>query len=243
MKTSHFRFSEVFPDTPEFDAYLALRYQVFCAELNHVRNPHPGGGGICIETDRFDVVSRHWLAIDVATGSAAACCRLILPNPGGLSLESRYLVDHRPYPDASAETTAEISRMALAPAFRRRRTNLSMTAAESGIPDTLSPQCPGGSAALRYQPELMLGLFREMFLGTADAGITHAYAAMTSNFSRLLAMTGFPFLAAGPVNPNFSPPRRPYIISRSAVLRAFARHETFWAPCEEYAEPATSGMA
>jgi len=86
--------------------------------------------------------------------------------------------------------------------------------------------------AWRYRPELVLGMYREILLHTKDAGITHAYAAMTSNFGRLLMMSGFPFRPVGPLNTNYIPARRPYIISRSEILRRLAENKAFRTLCE-----------
>lgn len=217
METRYFRFVEVTPGMPEYETYLALRYEVFCAELHRIDDFTVTTTNNRIETDRFDLLSRHWLATHLETGQPAACCRLILPNAAGLSIAGRYTISENPYPDAQIEATAEISRMAIAPAFRRRHSDQGKPFA--GDPNDELPDRAPKERGRRHQPELVLGMYREIFLLAGETGITHAYAAMASNFSRILLMAGFPFVAIGPMNPAVEPPRRPYIISRDEIIR------------------------
>lgn len=216
METRYFRFVEVAPETPEYETYLALRYEVFCAELHRIEEFSKTSGDRRIETDRFDPVSRHWLATHLETGMPAACCRLILPNPYGLSIARRYEIEDYPYPGARADATAEISRMAIAPEFRRRHSDQGKPV--EGDPNEELPDRAPEEKGRRHQPELVLGMYREIFLLAGEIGMTHAYAAMASNYSRILLMAGFPFIAVGPMNRAVEPPRRPYIVSRDDII-------------------------
>jgi N-acyl amino acid synthase of PEP-CTERM/exosortase system len=219
MQTRYFRFVEVSPGTPDYETYLALRYEVFCAELNRVHEYIVGAHHRHIETDRFDAFSRHWLAFHIATGIPAACCRFILPNPGGLNVFGRYSVSEWPYPEAKPESTAEISRMAISAHFRRRHSDQGKPVAGDPNDELPARALDEPDERRRHQPELVLGMYREIFLLAGEIGITHAYAAMASNFSRLLLRAGFPFVPVGPVNPSVVPPRRPYLISRDEIVR------------------------
>lgn len=222
MQTHYFDFHEVQPGTAAYDDYLALRYDVFFAELHRVFLPEVAEGAPRRETDRFDPYSRHLLAVHRATGTPAGCVRLILPNLLGLNVHARYVLEENPYPEADPARIGEISRMAVSSRYRRREEDAGKPVA--GDPTREIPDGPSRDGERRRrQPELVLGMYREIVLLADRLGLTHAYAAMDATFSRLLLRIGLPFVPVGPVNPKVEPPRRPFIISRAALERELAR--------------------
>ena len=155
METTYFRFEEVLPGSPAYERYLEVRHDVFCTELGRVQ---PTGlsssNGRPIETDGYDVHSRHFVAYYKPDESVAGFVRVIMPNEKGLNVTPRYVIDHPlPYADATDDRIGEISRMAIAQHFRRRHS-------DQGKPiqgDPASEMAHGKDGLRRHQPELVLG--------------------------------------------------------------------------------------
>lgn len=76
-----------------------------------------------------------------------------------------------------------------------------------------------------HQPELVLGMYREVYQLCRQTGLDYCMAAMDNLFSRLLTRLGFPFVAVGPMNPNVLPARRVYIISATEIERMLGARE------------------
>lgn len=210
MDTNFFHFQEVLPGTADFDDYQEARYDVFCEELGRVeptgqfnRRGHP------IETDRYDAHSRHFIARHKESGIVAGFMRVIMPNPLGLNVMDRYTIDFPADYRVSKGTLGEISRLAVTPRFRRRHEDEGKPV--QGDPETEMRMRPEGMR--QHQPELVLGLYREVYHLSQRENIDFFVAAMDRRFSRLLNTLGFPFMAAGPVNEHVSPPRRVYLLS------------------------------
>jgi len=218
METTYFRFDEVTPGTPEYERYLEARHEVFVAELNRVEETGlTSSNGQPIETDHYDATSRHFLAIHKPSGSVAGFVRVILPSDVGLNVTPRYVIDRPlPYPDATDDRIGEISRMAIAPHYRRRHE-------DKGKPYQGDPESEMSGKAegfRRHQPELVLGLYREVYTLCRKVGLDYCVAAMDCHFSRVLMGLGFPFVAVGPVNEKVQPPRRVYLVSAAEMERS-----------------------
>ena len=223
METTYFRFEEVLPGSPAYERYLEVRHDVFCTELGRVQ---PTGlsssNGRPIETDGYDVHSRHFVAYYKPDESVAGFVRVIMPNEKGLNVTPRYVIDHPlPYADATDDRIGEISRMAIAQHFRRRHS-------DQGKPiqgDPASEMAHNKDGLRRHQPELVLGMYREIYQLCKGIGIGYCVAAMDSHFSRLLIALGFPFMPVGPVNEGVSPPRRVFLISALEIERSLGARE------------------
>ncbi len=222
MDTNYFHFEEVLPGTDGFDDYQEARYDVFCEELGRVeptgqfnRRGHP------IETDRYDEHSRHFIARHKQSGIVAGFMRVIMPNPLGLNVFDRYTINEPlPY-GVHLDQIGEISRLAVTPRFRRRHEDEGKPV--QGDPETEMRGRPEGMR--QHQPELVLGLYREVYHLCQNAGVDYCVAAMDRRFSRLLNTLGFPFVAVGPVNEHVSPPRRVFLISAAEMERSLGSRE------------------
>jgi N-acyl amino acid synthase of PEP-CTERM/exosortase system len=222
METAYFRFMEIVPGTSAYEHYLEFRYEIFCTELQRI-TPSTcllSSNGRPMETDQYDSYSRHFMAYHKATGSLAASARVILPNPNGLNVTPRYIIEYPlPYSDADNDNIGEISRMAISPQFRRRHE-------DKGKPFQGDPGLEMGcqsEASRKRQPELVLGIYREIYLLCQQENIRYCMAAMDSRFGRLLNTLGFPFVPVGPVNENVLPPRRVYLISALEMERSLSQ--------------------
>ncbi len=223
MESAYFRFEEVVPGTVGYEHYLEARYEVFCEELGRVDAPLAcSSAGKPVETDQYDPVSRHFVAIHKPTETVAGFVRVILPNEHGLNVTPRYVIERPlPYPDATDEHIGEISRMAITARFRRRHSDQGKPV--HGDPESEMSGKPDG--VRRHQPELVLGMYREIYQMCMHAGIRHCMAAMDGRFSRLLVSLGFPFVPVGPFNDKVRPPRRVFLISAAEMERSLGARE------------------
>lgn len=222
METKYFHFYEVLYGTEDYNDYQKARYAVFCEELGRVEfKDHVNEQNEPIESDHFDGYSRHFIARHKNSGIVAGFVRVILPNPIGLNVRSRYVIDQSlPY-GITLDNIGEISRLAIMPEFRGRRS-------DAGKPvqgDPKTEMLGTSDGAREHQPELVLGLYREVYSLCQHLGIQYCVAAMESRYSRLLNTLGFPFLAIGPINDSVSPPRRVYLVSASEMEKSLSSRE------------------
>jgi N-acyl amino acid synthase of PEP-CTERM/exosortase system len=225
METGFFHVEEVVRGTRAYELYLEFRYEVFCKELHRIVPPSCplSSTGQPIETDQYDQYSRHFMSYHKVSGNPAASVRVIFPSPVGLNVTPRYLIDRPlPYPDAREDNIGEISRMAIAPQFRRRQEDRNKPF--QGDPESEMSRLPDNHR--HHQPELVLGMYREIYLLCKQNGINYCMAAMENRFSRLLKTLGFPWVSVGPVNESVDPPRRAYLISAVEMERSLSQRET-----------------
>ncbi len=218
MFTSEYEYFTVSPGASAYRDYLALRHDVFCKELQRVPSPGWLAEDSSLETDVYDAHSIHVLCTARDTGAAAGCGRLILPGAHGLNVSARYRLHCPPVP---SHQIGEIGRLGIAPALRRYR---GKTGGAGGSEWNGAVKRTRGSR--RDEPFVALGLYRELFRSAERHGITHCYAAMEPSLARLLNRIGFPFEAAGQLNPQVYPPRRPYFIGAHAIRRVLADRDS-----------------
>jgi N-acyl amino acid synthase of PEP-CTERM/exosortase system len=223
VDTNFFRFFQVTAGTEQYERYLEFRHEVFCEELQRVSTIRDvlSARGRPMETDCYDAYSRHFLAVHRTSGETAGCARLILPNPLGLNVSARYVIDQRSIEGVPEDQIGEISRMAVSRRFRRRREDLHASA--TGSPQEEVKFTSDGKR--RHQPELVLGMYREVFLCCSQVGVKYCFAAMDERFSRLLQTIGFPFRAVGPVNRYVSPARRVFFVSGKEIEQHLSRRD------------------
>ena len=225
METGFFHVEEVVRGTHAYEHYLEFRYEVFCKELHRIAPPSCplSSTGSPMETDQYDQYSRHFMSYHKGSGNPAASVRVIFPSPVGLNVTPRYLIDRPlPYLDARDDNIGEISRMAIAPQFRRRQEDRNKPF--QGDPESEMSRLPDSHR--HHQPELVLGMYREIYLVCKQNGIDYCMAAMETRFSRLLKTLGFPWVSVGPVNESVNPPRRAYLISAVEMERSLSQRET-----------------
>lgn len=184
---------------------LALRYQVYCEEFDYLpASDYP----LRQESDADDAGAAHFHLFEpqatgsmglgagdwggCASGTLAGYVRLVRPDAQGLLPVQRRCAlrpDSGSLPDPAA--CAEVSRLIIAPAFRRKRSHGSarLQAAQNGAT---------GSGAQILPTDILLQLFRQMFNYSRTHGIRYWFAAMERPLARSLAQMGFPFQAAGP---------------------------------------------
>ena len=171
----------------ELDSVFRLRFQVYCLERGFEdATEYPDGR----ERDGDDARSLHSLLLDRATGSAVGTVRLILPYGGGDLPVFRLIGSRERYrAGLPLETTAEVSRFAVAKTFRRQIEN-------GWRPGPGSAAVAGCGREPAYQL-LTAGLIRAIVTMSAVGGITHIVAMMEPTLLRLLGRLGVAFHPLG----------------------------------------------
>ena len=184
---------------------LALRYRVYCEEFDYLPAcDYPSG----LESDEDDATAAHIHLLDprasdeadipsgivASRGDAtlAGYARLVRPDANGwLPVQRRCNItlaaDSLPSPTMSAE----VSRLIIAPEFRRQKPG-GLGSAKGTQIDIQQNRRKTAST------ELLLHLFRGMASYSYSNGIRYWFAAMERPLARSLAQMGFPFKAAGP---------------------------------------------
>lgn len=208
-------YAVVNPGTKDYADYCALRHEVFCEELGRVPSSSGECAGPQLETDDFDFQSAHVLCRSTESGLAVGCARLILPGPRGLNVLARYRLDQSGTHDVPQQV-GEIGRLALCSTLRRYR---NATPNQGSTSDSAWPKKPQ-NRGMFDGPAVAMGLYRELFQLARAFGITHCYAAMEPALARHLTRQGFPFVAAGPLNHDVQPIRRPYLVSAGELAKS-----------------------
>ncbi len=168
------------------DRAFRLRFQVYCIERGFEEAAaFPDGR----ERDGEESRSLHSLLLDRATGSAMGTVRLILPRRGHELPVFKLIGDGRlRAAGLPLETTAEVSRFAVAKAFRTRFEEAWRTRPVRGpVADSRGP-------ALQL---MTFGLIRAVVMMSALGEITHIVAMMEPALLRLLLRLGIAFHPLG----------------------------------------------
>jgi N-acyl amino acid synthase of PEP-CTERM/exosortase system len=183
------RYLSVVPaDTPSLlDQAFRLRFQVYCVERGFESpSDHPDSR----ERDRDDDRSLHSLLIDRATGLPVGTVGLILPDRGNeLPVFGIVRARERSATVLPEETTAEVSRFAVAKSFRRR--------IEHGWRSSSGCTAVPGSVRTDLVQLLTFGLIRAVVMMSALGGITHIVGMMEPALLRLLTRLGIAFHPLG----------------------------------------------
>jgi N-acyl amino acid synthase of PEP-CTERM/exosortase system len=205
------------PDDPPLEYYFStrrvtdpilirlcqsLRYQVYCKERSFL-DPHQYPDQI--EYDEFDQIAWHFATIARRSLELAGTVRIVpytrslgLPISQHCEIWPRYDPARLLRNDRELGKIAEISRLAISRAFRRRQfddfygdTKLAKsTAAGNGI---LSHERRAPS-----RPLIVLGLYGAYYRECKHQGIERWYAAMEPALTRLLARFGIKMTRVGP---------------------------------------------
>lgn len=179
-----------------------LRFKVYCEECHFLAcDDFPNGR----EFDEFDKFSVHFCAFNLSH-ELVGYARLVLPDGAGKFPFERYC---NTYANGitlpAASSSAEISRMIVRADYRRRRgDNI------SGATNTEDVE-RGLAERRSNSPQILLSLYKRMYLYSIDHGIQNWYAAMERPVARALARIGaFTFHDIGPEQDYFGPVA-PYI--------------------------------
>jgi N-acyl amino acid synthase of PEP-CTERM/exosortase system len=170
-----------------------LRHQVYCVECAFLPVEHSVDG---MELDDYDNDSTHFAAYTMEEKLVGAV-RLVQPERG------------RPYPFElhcevfdyfnlpEREEAAEVSRLVVKKSHRRRRAD-SVLGIPGFAPIPERDFDPGADRRDNTSPMLLLGMYREMYRHSQEAGIRYWYAAMERSLAHALRKMGFRFQSIGP---------------------------------------------
>jgi N-acyl amino acid synthase of PEP-CTERM/exosortase system len=167
-----------------------LRHEVFCEELGH----EPVNASR-LESDHHDAHALHCLITHRASGRSAACVRLVCATDHALlpleehsfpSLHVGFLQNLSWHRDLSAE----VSRLAVSPAFRRPRGPLPAEHRDRRY-------LPGDTPGRAWFPCLWLAALAAAVAMADHAGRTHLYGMLNPTLLKMLQRTGVPLVQAG----------------------------------------------
>jgi N-acyl amino acid synthase of PEP-CTERM/exosortase system len=235
--THYFEFAPLDESAALAESY-AIRFQVYCRErafLPEAAYPDER------ESDTYDARASHFGGF-YRDGSLAGTVRLVHGPLDTLPLQSKCTVDPATLPaDAASARVAEISRLAVSKAFRRRVTDDVLPGMNDG------PEQPAAHPQRRRNcPELVLGLYKILYHETKRQRIDYWFAAMESSLAKLLNRFHFEFRPIGP-EIDYYGPVRPYVASLSHLEVEVLKHcpDLFWSFMEglepEHLPPAARG--
>lgn len=192
-----------------------LRHQVYCLECAFLQPDQYVDG---MELDDYDDASTHFAAytLDEKLVGAVRLVQPSAPKPYPFELHCEVFSDFD-MPDR--EQSAEISRLVVKKSHRRRRADSVL-----GIPGFLPSHepaiefDPAVDRRDRSSPMLLLGMYREMFRHSQEAGIRYWYAAMERSLAHALKKMGFRFMAIGP-EANYYGSVTPYVLDLQDLRR------------------------
>lgn len=187
-----------------------LRYRVYCEETGFLsKADNPGG----LEVDRHDAHSVQCLLNHRPSGLPVGTVRLVLPRAAmpGCDQPARVYaraLDMLGEDELPRARTAEISRFAIVPEFRKRQED----GVHPGIYDT------AGIDPRRIVPNMTLGLMSGVFEMALANGMTHLCAIIDPGLLRILTRLGLRFNAVGPAV-EFHGRRQPVYASLAELER------------------------
>lgn len=180
---------------------LALRFQVYCEECGFLpKECYPQR----LESDEFDECATHFYGRD-QSGDLVGYVRLVPPDAAGrLPLMRNCLLDEACLPALPfGDDVCEVSRLMLRHDYRRLRPNEAvekkpLKVASSNLPSMGGNSFPHSGRRRSESQQILLNLYRQMYLWSRRHRVRYWYAAMERPLARSLAAAGFPFRQVGP---------------------------------------------
>ena len=199
-----------------------IRYQVYCREFGYEREEDCPDQ---MEQDEYDQQSQHCLLIHKPTGTPAGCVRLVLPDMQHLDKPLPFLRFCREALDIEKlarigalepGSCCEVSRLAVLPAFRRRKGDEQKPISLPANALTTGSAIGHGRSNIPIIPVALFLAAAALFLGS-DSNRRFAVAMMEPRLARMLRRFGILFTRVGKII-DYHGPRGPYIIAREEVL-------------------------
>jgi N-acyl amino acid synthase of PEP-CTERM/exosortase system len=188
---------------------FALRFKVYCLECGFL---DPKAYEDKLETDEFDSNSVHFTAHNLEK-ELVGSVRLVLP---GLD-QSFPFQAHCPqlFDDAfmpPPTESGEVSRLVVRESYRRRVGDTRAGVSKEfliGSSFNLEEERPAWERR-SSSPQILLGLYREMYQYSIEANVRYWYAAMEKSLARALSRLQFVFKPIG-METNYYGPVTPYV--------------------------------
>jgi len=205
----HFSFEQLHPgniaETSLFRRIAALRYEVYCLECQFLDPAdYPGH----VELDDYDDRSTHVAAQNLDC-LLVGTVRLVQASASQCFPFEEHCPVFESFSFPPREQCGEVSRLVVRKSFRRRPGDslqgITKEFQEHGSLGAIAPTAPPSRERRRNNPEILLGLYREMLRFSHQAGIRYWFAAMELPLARSLARMGFKFEAIGPETDYYGP--------------------------------------
>lgn len=200
IASDYFRFEQLRSSSSKQEAY-ALRYDIYCLERRFL---DPAAYADGLETDEYDPQSILFGARD-RHDEIIGTIRLIMAEPLALPVFAKCVISDKSAVDALCGKGAEISRLAIARHYRRRRN-------DGAYGMNTGPGTAPGAERRSNRPEIVLGLIQAMYMCSLDENITYWFAAMERPLIRMLSRLGFIFRQIGPETDYYGPVA-PYVMT------------------------------
>ena len=208
--TPYFTFTQLMRDKLEsalFKDFLRLRYDVYCLECHYLDAREYDEG---LETDDFDVRSFHVGAHNFE-GLLVGTVRLVFASESEAFPFEEHCAVFDDFEFPPRRECAEVSRLVVRKSFRRRPGDslqgISKEFQEKGRLETITPEKEHkpGQHRRSGSPQILLGMYREMYRYSRQNGIRFWFAAMEKGLARSLGKMGFHFMPAGPEGDYYGP--------------------------------------
>jgi len=201
---------------------FALRYEVYCLECGFL-DPKEYQDGL--ESDEYDKGAVHFTAHN-ADSELVGSLRLVHPplsNSFPFENHCYKLFDDVVLPPR--EESGEISRLVVRKNYRRR-----VGDSLAGVPQEFTiggpirlpvHRAPGERRS--NSPQILLGLYRELYRYSVEMEIRYWYAAMERSLARVLSRLHFEFTPIG-METDYYGPVRPYLADLRDLERRLAEN-------------------
>lgn len=186
-----------------------LRYEVYCEECKYLdASAYPTG----LEVDDYDNRSIH-VSAQTAEGVIVGTVRLVLAAGDQIFPFEEHCPLFQDLALPPREECAEVSRLVVRRDYRRRPGDslqgVTREFQEKGAAGDVAPRVGTGKVETKERrnrsPQIMLGMYREMYRYSRQCGVRYWYAAMEKGLARLLDRMGFHFVPVGPETDYYGP--------------------------------------
>lgn len=183
----------------------ALRYQVYCLERGFL---DPEDYPSEIEVDEYDSRSMHAAAF-MPDGRLVGAVRLVLATSSQRFPFEKHCRVFESFSFPPREQCGEVSRLVVRKNFRRRpgddMRGTTKDFQELGKPCATNPPSRPDRDRRSNSPEILLGLYREMYRFSRQNGIRYWFSAMERALLRSMSRIGFKFIPIGPQADYYGP--------------------------------------
>lgn len=168
-----------------------LRFQIYCLECAYLPAANYPDYR---ETDEYDARSAHFCAFNLQN-ELVGYVRLVPPDlSNSFPFQSHFKTLQEGAELVPPEQAAEISRLVVRHDYRRRRGDVL-----EGV--TVKNERAKAARDLRdHSPQILLSLYRQMYVHSLAHGIRYWYAAMERPLARALTHMSFPFRQIAPTS-------------------------------------------
>ena len=186
---------------------MRLRYEVYCNECHFLSaDDYPDG----CESDAYDANAYHVAARNEA-GQVVGTARLVFADQAGRLPFEEHCTTFADFVFPPRAACAEVSRLVVDKGYRRRpgdtMQGVSKAFLEKGRPEmiALNANDAEGKHRRRINPQILMGMFRQMYQYSRKNGTYYWFAAMEKGLARSLDRMGFHYTQVGPEMDYYGP--------------------------------------